>query len=304
LHRAGSLPELIAVTIVGKWISSGSRSSFSPLRKSYSSAIGLTGRRTQTGFALGHEASPSVAMNHPARRLLFHFFAHPVFRRVLLAAFLIANASSIRAQLTWDFTGGTGTPSSVPANISGGTLTAVNLAGGSLLFDNTSPSSGYTGAGGGNNASVRTVTSATLNTSTSTYFAFTVTPGEGYQIQATSLTLGSRSTATGPTSVSLFSSIDSFTTPLASFSVAANSTWTSVTLSSSVLGATDSAVTFRLYGAPSSTSASANWRVDDMSLNVSAISAIPEPSTYAAIVGSVMLGAAAWKRRQRNSKSA
>ena len=38
--------------------------------------------------------------------------------------------------------------------------------------------------------------------------------------------------------------------------------------------------------------------VDDFTLNYSA-SAIPEPSTYAAIAGGVMLAAAAWKRRRR-----
>jgi hypothetical protein len=229
--------------------------------------------------------------------------AHPkrsVACGALFALFLITGSSSLRAQMTWDFSAGTGAPSSLPSNLSGGTLTAVNLAGGSLLFDSTSASSGYAGASGGNNASVRTVTSATLNTSTSTYLTFTLTPAAGYQVQATSLTLGSRSTSTGPTTLSLFSSLDSFATPLASFNVSANSTWTSVTHNSfSVQGAVDTAVTFRLYSAVSGTSASANWRVDDLSMNVTAV---PEPSTYAAIFGSMVLGVAAWKRRQRNQR--
>ena len=221
-------------------------------------------------------------------------------RTILSSALYLNGLGGLRAQIVWSFTDGTGAPSATVANLSGGVLSAGNLAGTSSLAFNTTSASTNSGASGGNNAAVRTVASASLSPSSSTYFEFTVTPANGHQISATGLTLGSRSAGTGPTTLSLFSSVDSFSSALGSIVTSTNSTWTSVTLSSfSVAAAANTPVTFRLYGAPSGTTTSANWRVDDLSFSVSAISAIPEPSTYAALAGAAALGGAAWRRRRR-----
>jgi hypothetical protein len=205
--------------------------------------------------------------------------------------------SAARAQVVWNFTAGTGAPSSLSSDITGGTITASNLSSGSLAFNSTSASSGYSGATGGNNASVTAKTGA-LATATSTYFEFTLTPASGNSISATALSLGSRSTGSGPTTLSLYSSVDNYTSLLGSVSVSANSSWASVTLSAfSVSGATNTAITFRLFGSGGSgTVGSGNWRIDDMSLSASAI---PEPSTYAVFFGAFALAGAVWKRRQK-----
>lgn len=224
----------------------------------------------------------------------------PSLPTLLASALFLAGTCGSRAQLVWTFTDGTGAPSTPVTHISGGVISAGNLAGTSSLAFNTSSASANSGASGGNNAAIRTVASASSSTLSSTYFEFTVTPANGYQIAATGLTLGSRSAGTGPTTLSLFSSLDSFSSALGSIGTSTNSTWTSVTLSSfSVAAAANTPVTFRLYGAPSGTSTSANWRVDDLSFSVSAISAIPEPSTYAALAGAAALGGALWHRHRR-----
>ena len=221
-------------------------------------------------------------------------------RTILSSALFLAFMCGVRAQIVWSFTDGTGAPSTTVTNISAGVLSAGNLAGTSSLAFNPTSASNHSGASGGNNAAVRTVASASLSTSSSTYFEFTVTPAAGYQISATGLTLGSRSAGTGPTTLSLFSSVDSFSAALGSIVTSADSTWTSVTLSSfSVAAAANTPVTFRLYGAPSGTTTSANWRVDDLAFSVSALSAIPEPSTYAALAGTAALVGAGWLRRRR-----
>lgn len=214
---------------------------------------------------------------------------------------MLGTASACAQTVVWNFSAGTGTPASLPTNITGGAITATNLSGtGSLAFNSTSGSTGYTGASGGNNAAVAARTGA-LSTSTSSYFEFTLAPATGHALSATSLTLGTRSTSTGPSTLTLYSSVDGFTTALGSASASTNSTWSSVTLTSfSVTAATDTNVTFRLFGSGGSgTVSGANWRIDDLSLSASA-SAIPEPSTYALTIGAAALGAAAWQRRRKN----
>ena len=83
----------------------------------------------------------------------------PMRRVVLRVCCLLAMASVAHAQATWDFGTGvvTGTPTLLPTNITGGTITAAN---GTLLIATASVSSGYSGATGGNNASVGAVAGA------------------------------------------------------------------------------------------------------------------------------------------------
>ncbi len=202
--------------------------------------------------------------------------------------------------VTWNFSAGTAAASGTVANVAASAMTAGNTASSAAMVVNDTSVSNFSGASGTFNAGVRTVTSATLSTATSTYFEFTLTPTTGYSITATSLNFGSRSAGTGPTAVALYSSADNFLANLASTSVTANSTWTSVALSGfTVNGAQNTAVTFRLYGAPAGTAGSPNWRIDDVAMTATA-SAIPEPSTYAAIGGAVaLLGAAVWRRKER-----
>ena len=194
---------------------------------------------------------------------------------VIAAIVLASSAFAAQAQINWNFTDLNGTPDGgIPPNVTVSDLTAGNSG---IAFNTTSASTGYTGATGGGNAAVSAV-AGTLNINTSTYYQFTLTPASGYQINATDFTFGARSTASGPTLFSLRSSLDGYTTDLASQAAINDSTWRLVTMAFTASGAVDEAITFRLYGSGGSSTAS-NWRIDD--LNFTASAAVPEPSTYA-----------------------
>ena len=145
------------------------------------------------------------------------------------------------------------------------------------LISATSTSSGYTGSTGTSNFGAACLTGA-LNTSASTYFSLVITPTSTYKVQLNSISLGSRGTTTGPTTITVYSSIDNYATAIGSAAVSANSAWalSSITFSgSNLVGASSTAVTLRIYGSGGTGTASANtanWRIDDVSLNVTSLS--------------------------------
>ena len=194
-------------------------------------------------------------------------------RLVLRTCCLLVLAVGVRAQATWNFSANTGAPATLPANVNGGTITATNST---IAFVNTSVSSGYVGATGGNNASV-TCAAGALSTSTSTYFQFTLTASANHVLAVTSLALGTRSNATGPTTLTLYSSADNFTNAIATATVSANSNWALVTLPGfSVASTSSGSLTFRLFGSGGTGSASSsNWFIDDLALG---ITVMPPPS--------------------------
>ena len=206
---------------------------------------------------------------------------------LLLCSFAVAAAAQAQSTVVrWNFNDLDATfDSGTPVNFSIGIMTVGNTTTSSI--DSSSASSGYTGASGGGNFATRAVTGA-LSISTSTYYTFTLTPATGYQINASNLSVGSRSTGSGPTTLSLFSSIDNYTTPLSTANTSNGSTWALASLPFTVTGATDQAVTFRLYGSGGAgTIGNGNWRIDDLSLTAQAV---PEPSTYAMIgLGAALL---------------
>ncbi|MCX6956242.1 MAG: immunoglobulin domain-containing protein [Verrucomicrobia bacterium] len=187
------------------------------------------------------------------------------------------------ATIYWDFA--TAAPTSgIPANVTGGTVTQGNNNGTTALLTTTSPSGTYTGASGGNNAGAAARVGA-LNkaASGSAYFEFTFTPSAGRQFVATGLSLGMRSTGTGPQAYAVFTSVDNFTAPVASGTIANNSTWTLLTPSfAGVTGAPGTAVTFRLFGyngAGTPGAGTANWRIDDVKLTAGVLALAPVPPT-------------------------
>lgn len=226
-----------------------------------------------------------------------------------LAVFCVLSvaARAVVLDVYWNFACGDGDyTGSLPSNIAGpGIIAGINqFTGNNPLFNSVNSSSGYSGshgaASGIHNASIAVVGGA-LDMANSTYFEFTLAPSAGYQLKATSFELGSRSTAAGPTTLTLFASTDGFSTfsTLGSpMTVAADSTWNLVTFSGvSYTAALDTPVTFRLYGTDGAGgSIVSNWRIDDVALGVVAV---PEPPTYAAmLVGVVLMGARALRRRK------
>ena len=169
----------------------------------------------------------------------------------------------------WNFT--SATPSSTISNLTIGSLTQGNNNGTTTLISTTSASS-YAGASGTNNACATAFTGA-LNTATSTYFQFVLEPAIGYNFSLTGISFGSRSTGTGPVAYALRSSIDNYSSDIATGTLLANSTWALETNSGLNVTGTN-AVTFRLFGhsgSGSPTAGSANWRIDDLTLSVDMI---------------------------------
>ncbi|WP_414662095.1 immunoglobulin domain-containing protein [Horticoccus sp. 23ND18S-11] len=170
--------------------------------------------------------------------------------------------------IVWDFA--TAAPTSgLPATLTGGVVTQGNNNGTTALLTAVSVSPTASGFSGGNNAGAAARIGA-LNTATSAYFEFTLTPAAGRQLVATGLTFGARSTGTGPQAFSVLTSIDNFTNPIASGVLLANSNWAAIAPAfAGVRGAPGTAVTFRIFGhngTGSPGAGTANWRIDDLKL--------------------------------------
>ncbi|MFN0047986.1 MAG: beta strand repeat-containing protein, partial [Cytophagales bacterium] len=151
------------------------------------------------------------------------------------------------------------------------------------LTNNTSASSGYAGATGGNNAGAAARAGVlTIAGNGSAYFEFTLTPSVG-TVNLTSLQFGSRSTNTGPQAYSLRSSSDGYASDIATGALANNSTWvlTIPSLITTVTSSIATAITFRIYGYNGSGNpgmGTANWRIDDLSFGGNVVVSTSAPS--------------------------
>jgi hypothetical protein len=215
---------------------------------------------------------------------------------LLVIPFTINVLNATEAQtITWDFSSGATPSSESPAFLTSATFSQGNTT--TTGFITTSASSGYTGASGSSNATFRATTGA-FSTSTSAYFDVTLDPISEGQISVSEISFGSRSTATGPTTLTLYSNLDNFATALDSASVTANSDgpWTLVTFSDlTIVSDINENLVLRIYAsAGAGSTGNNNWRVDDLK-----VTAVPEPSTAAALAGLATLGLVAFRRRPR-----
>jgi hypothetical protein len=162
-------------------------------------------------------------------------------------------------------------------NISLSTLSAGNVNGTITIVSDATASSGYTGASGFYNAG-HAARTGVLNTANdgSAYFEFTVSPPANTSFRLTGISFGSRSASTGPVTYVLRSSLNNYTTNIATGTMLANSTWALESNSGfNVVSAQNTPVTFRIYGYGGSGSPVANtmnWQIDDVLLNLSVIS--------------------------------
>ena len=187
---------------------------------------------------------------------------------ILVAWILVGSSLSCKATtFVWDFL-----TYYTPTSGSDANITAVAFSNGTLSA--SSPSSVYSGASGSSNIYV-TCNAGPLSTA-SKYFQVDLTPSSSCQITLTSISFGSRSTTTGPTLITVYSSIDNYAAPIGSVAVLVDNNWAlkSVPFSGiSLSGALGTKVSLRLYGSDGSGSGSGNWRIDDASLVVSAVAA-------------------------------
>jgi len=193
-----------------------------------------------------------------------------------------------RAQiLVYSFTGNTTSATSVNSSIAASAIST----NGTISVSNSSPvSSGYTGATGSFYGTDNGWGSA------GNYFQFTITPNANERVSITSINLGYRTSSTsGPNALAVKSSADGYTSSLAVGSLTnADTSWHSLGATSVTLTFT-SATTFRIYASGAATN-TPTWRMDDLTINGS-VSAIPEPSTYALGVSTLVFLAALRRRR-------
>jgi hypothetical protein len=204
----------------------------------------------------------------------------------LASAFFVIAAASSSAQLVTYTFGSTATPV-VTAN-----QVADNLAASAFSGLNGSPSTGGTSPlSSGSYFTATTWGDAYPGTN---YFTFTLTPEAGYQFSTTSLSFNYRATGSGPAALAIYSSANSYASPLASFASVHDSAWyASGFLSVSLTNLTTS-TSFRIYGSGAESN-SGTLRVDNVILN-GTVSAVPEPSTYALLGGVGVLGFTAYRR--------
>jgi hypothetical protein len=201
---------------------------------------------------------------------------------LLIAAMIAAMSGAAQAQnVYWDFAIASPT-SGVPSGVSVGAVSQGNNNGTTTMLGTTSASSGYTGASGTTNAGAAARTGV-LNTASSgsAYFEFTVTPNSGFSFSITSISFGSRSTSTGPVSFSLRSSADSYASDLTTGTLGTNnSTWT-LRSSTGLSISRSAATTYRIYGfggAGTASANTANWRIDDLTVTMTASGAETTPA--------------------------
>ncbi len=150
-----------------------------------------------------------------------------------------------------------------------GTPKQGNNKGSTQFLSSSSSSSGYSGASGNQNAALSAHTGS-LDTATSSYIAWYIKPNEGKELLLAGISFGARATSTGPKSWALRSSKDSFQHNLYSGTLTNNSTWQWVKADSLGIRSNDSLI-FRLYvfdGTGSASTNIANFRMDDLSLQL------------------------------------
>ncbi len=203
-----------------------------------------------------------------------------IFTKLVLIIGIFTQINFGQTTVTWNF--GTlisnadpssGTPVS---NLSISALSRGNNNGTTTFLDTSSRSIGYPDASGSFNAGAAArIASLSLDNDGSAYFEFTLTPSLGYIVVLSSISFGTRSTSTGPQAFTLRYSKDNYSSDLYSGILQSNSEW-SFQLKNKffVFSNSGTAVTFRLYGyngTGSPNPGTANWRIDDLSLELNVI---------------------------------
>ena len=236
---------------------------------------------------------------------------------LLISALFLTTASYGQTLISWDVSTieldvGYSAPYTVAgtaaANVDGGNLTL-----GSGVNPTTSAAQYGFKVGGGNEQT--TLAGAISNNH---YIQFTVTAATGYILNLSSLDFNGETSGTGSDDIAVLTSVDGFTSgnQIASltgrhvvatgdFDTDASGFGSVISLSASKYQNLSS-ITFRIYGwnttSGSGTTYIRNLGGTDADLTINgttAVSAVPEPSTYALIFGAATLGFVIYRRRSK-----
>jgi hypothetical protein len=209
--------------------------------------------------------------------------------------------------LTWNTFGNLGTETTEPSVFNAANITSANLTFGAGV---TPAANGNRFGGSAWFDSGDTVAGTTLAESISgnDYIQFIVTPSSGFQFTATSFQFYWDRSTTGPTSITLRSSLDGFANNLGTVTgLATGGTFALNTLTITGLANVSAATTFRLYGyGGTATGGTGGFDSQttpvDLSLNPNillfgSISAIPEPTTNALLLCASLLILTALRRK-------
>lgn len=215
-------------------------------------------------------------------------------RHGLLSLAMIATGTSVHAQFTATYTfGSTLTDIPTVANATFAPLTATNTTVSRLSGALASSANWVAGGSAADPAE---------------FLSFSLSPDAGYELDLTSLTFKASSSSSGPLNVSVALYVGGiFQESSATFLPVITATATTAAMGSAHtfdfadhpdIGAGTSAQ-FRIY-AWGGSSSTGTFRLDDISIHGSLQAvAIPEPSTYAVLLGAITLAGVALNRRPR-----
>jgi hypothetical protein len=227
-----------------------------------------------------------------------------ILRSGLLAATALALGASTQAQVVAYNFGSVATPASsatlVSAQIQSASSFSSLVGGGAASGSGT----GSNTAGGGGGAYF---TASNWRNADGNYFAFTITPALNYQLSLSSFSFYYATSSSGPNVATLYSSADAYATALASFTMTpaagtiAAADWHQNSASITLTGIS-TGTTFRLTAGGASNATGA-FRIDAVTLN-GTVTAIPETSTSAMLLGALALAGAVIHRGRLAKKPA
>jgi len=229
---------------------------------------------------------------------------------ILFLSLFSAAATQAQTLIGWDVAGITESATSVTydsgtlgAHISTTSPSGV-LSRGSGAAAPGSPSANTFGASGFNAANLG---SALTNND---YFTFSISVASGYQMSLTSVSFKMSETTNGATNAALFSSVGGFSSAGMAIATWATPSGTtsdqSITLSGGSFSNLTGTVEFRIFAYGGNSSSTDKFRLRNLSgddlIIAGSVSAIPEPATYAALLGAASLAGAFAHRRQKISR--
>lgn len=219
----------------------------------------------------------------------------------LAAVFLLAAINS-QAQviMSWEFSGNSGvTPDPETADFFGANVFPSSPSG-RLTRGPGIVGASNSGGFSSNNWSSSGVSSLADALVVGDYYSFSIAPESGFFINLSDIQINFETTASGPDSWGLFSSLNGFSSSVDTFPLDGASSTINLNVSDVSFDTITSSVEFRLagFGASGSTGA-ARFNGAGSDIVISGLtSAIPEPSAYALMFGGLALVLVIWKRRR------